>query len=309
MSIGDVGHHCNGIDLSDRNRGPRSSATAHTHPDKARPLLGRPTFPMEHHGSIARNHDLFIWIREFHWSGADLSQWEWGLPLQPNVPTRTDMSWLIAGNGAGPDEMSNVIALGLVLSSGAARIAADPPRLACLDFSSIRVWEDRRGRDARVSGNGIRTCRGRTSRECRTSWSMTILALIPLRSGWRPRTTSQSSSGMCAGFWREVEPVDRRAAGGCHKVDVATAPLASTGQRGEPMGRALARFLKDGNLPPDVDLGQQQIRGLVLGKRNCLFAGWNAGAEWAAILCSSLRTGALHARAGSHRQSQSIAQR
>lgn len=57
---------------------------------------------------------------------------------------------------------------------------------------------------------------------------------------------------------------------------------------------ALTRFLADGNLPPDNNLCESQIRSLALGRRNYLFAGSDAGAERAAILYSLLRTCALH---------------
>ena len=57
---------------------------------------------------------------------------------------------------------------------------------------------------------------------------------------------------------------------------------------------ALTRFLKDGNLPLDNNLCEQQIRSLALGRRNYLFAGSDAGAERAAIMYSLLRTCALH---------------
>ncbi len=57
---------------------------------------------------------------------------------------------------------------------------------------------------------------------------------------------------------------------------------------------ALTRFLADGILPLDNNLCEQQIRSLALGRRNYLFAGSDAGAEWAAVLYSLLRTCALH---------------
>jgi hypothetical protein len=57
---------------------------------------------------------------------------------------------------------------------------------------------------------------------------------------------------------------------------------------------ALTRFLTDGNLPPDNNLCEQQIRSLALGRRNYLFAGSDAGAERSAILYSLTRTCALH---------------
>jgi transposase len=57
---------------------------------------------------------------------------------------------------------------------------------------------------------------------------------------------------------------------------------------------ALTRFLSDGNLPPDNNLCEQQIRSLALGRRNYLFAGSDAGAERTAILYSVMRTCALH---------------
>lgn len=57
---------------------------------------------------------------------------------------------------------------------------------------------------------------------------------------------------------------------------------------------ALTRFLRDGNLQPDNNLCERQIRSLALGRRNYLFAGSDDGAKHAAILYSLLRTCALH---------------
>lgn len=57
---------------------------------------------------------------------------------------------------------------------------------------------------------------------------------------------------------------------------------------------ALTRFLEDGRLPLDNNLCELQIRSLAVGRRNYLFAGSDAGAEWAATLYSLLRTCALH---------------
>jgi len=57
---------------------------------------------------------------------------------------------------------------------------------------------------------------------------------------------------------------------------------------------ALTRFLEDGRLPLDNNLCERQIRSLAVGRKNYLFAGSDAGAEWAATLYSLLRTCALH---------------
>lgn len=57
--------------------------------------------------------------------------------------------------------------------------------------------------------------------------------------------------------------------------------------------RALTRFLEDGRLPLDNNLCELQIRSLAVGRRNYLFAGSDAGGEWAATLYSLLRTCAL----------------
>ena len=57
---------------------------------------------------------------------------------------------------------------------------------------------------------------------------------------------------------------------------------------------ALTRFLEDGRLPLDNNLCELQIRTLAVGRRNYLFAGSDAGGEWAATLYSLLRTCALH---------------
>jgi transposase len=57
---------------------------------------------------------------------------------------------------------------------------------------------------------------------------------------------------------------------------------------------ALTRFLEDGRLPLDNNLCELQIRSLAIGRRNYLFAGSDAGGEWAATLYSLLRTCALH---------------
>jgi len=56
---------------------------------------------------------------------------------------------------------------------------------------------------------------------------------------------------------------------------------------------ALTRFLEDGRLPLDNNLCELQIRSLAVGRRNYLFAGSDAGGEWAATLYSLLRTCAL----------------
>jgi hypothetical protein len=57
--------------------------------------------------------------------------------------------------------------------------------------------------------------------------------------------------------------------------------------------QALSQFLWDGGLPLDTNLCERQIRSLVIGRRNYLFAGSDQGAEDAAILYSLLRTAAL----------------
>lgn len=57
---------------------------------------------------------------------------------------------------------------------------------------------------------------------------------------------------------------------------------------------ALTRCLEDGRLPLDNNLCERQIRTLAVGRKNYLFAGSDAGAEWAATLYSLLRTCALH---------------
>lgn len=57
---------------------------------------------------------------------------------------------------------------------------------------------------------------------------------------------------------------------------------------------ALTRFLECGELSPDNNLCELQIRSLAVGRWNCLFAGSDEGARRAATLYSVLRTCALH---------------
>ena len=54
--------------------------------------------------------------------------------------------------------------------------------------------------------------------------------------------------------------------------------------------QALTRFMEDGQLTPDNNLCELQIRSLAVGRKNYLFAGSDAGAERAAVLYSILRT-------------------
>lgn len=57
---------------------------------------------------------------------------------------------------------------------------------------------------------------------------------------------------------------------------------------------ALTCYLEDGRLGPDNNLCELQLRSLVVGRKNYLFAGSDAGAERAAALYTVLRTCALH---------------
>lgn len=56
---------------------------------------------------------------------------------------------------------------------------------------------------------------------------------------------------------------------------------------------ALTRFLEDGQLGPDNNFCELQIRSVAVGRKSFLFAGSDAGAERAAILYSLLRTAAV----------------
>jgi transposase len=57
--------------------------------------------------------------------------------------------------------------------------------------------------------------------------------------------------------------------------------------------QALMQFLWDGELPLDTNFCERQIRSLVVGRRNYLFAGSDRGAENAATLYTIVRTAAL----------------
>lgn len=57
---------------------------------------------------------------------------------------------------------------------------------------------------------------------------------------------------------------------------------------------ALTRFLEDGRLGLDNNQVERQLRDIVLGRRNFLFAGSHAAAQRAATLYSLLRTAAQH---------------
>lgn len=56
---------------------------------------------------------------------------------------------------------------------------------------------------------------------------------------------------------------------------------------------ALTRFLYDGQLSPDNNLTEQQLRAIALGRKNYLFAGSHEAARRAAVLYSITRTCAL----------------
>jgi hypothetical protein len=56
---------------------------------------------------------------------------------------------------------------------------------------------------------------------------------------------------------------------------------------------ALTRFLYDGQLSPDNNLTESQLRTIALGRKNYLFAGSHEAARRAAVLYSITRTCAL----------------
>lgn len=58
--------------------------------------------------------------------------------------------------------------------------------------------------------------------------------------------------------------------------------------------QALECYLEDGQLRPDNNFCELQIRSLAVGRKNYLFAGSDAGAERAAVMYTLVRTAVLH---------------
>ncbi len=52
---------------------------------------------------------------------------------------------------------------------------------------------------------------------------------------------------------------------------------------------ALSRFLTDGRLEVDNDIAENAMRGIALGRKNCLFAGSDSGGDRAAAMSPSSR--------------------
>ena len=58
--------------------------------------------------------------------------------------------------------------------------------------------------------------------------------------------------------------------------------------------RALNRFIEDGELEPDNNVGENALRPIALGRKNYLFVGSENGGRRAAILYSLIRTCERH---------------
>jgi transposase len=74
----------------------------------------------------------------------------------------------------------------------------------------------------------------------------------------------------------------------------AKSPLASAIQYARGRWEALTRFVNDGRVEIDNNAAERAIRALVLGRRNYLFAGSDAGGESAARLYSLIGTARLN---------------
>lgn len=82
----------------------------------------------------------------------------------------------------------------------------------------------------------------------------------------------------------------------CAVVDVAGASLSAKSPLAQAMHysltrwAALTRYVEDGRIEIDNNAAERAIRALVLGRRNYLFAGSDAGVETAACLYSLIGT-------------------
>lgn len=66
--------------------------------------------------------------------------------------------------------------------------------------------------------------------------------------------------------------------------------MAQTIAYGTKRWPALSRFLDDGRLEIDNNIAERALRGVVVGRRNWLFAGSRAGGERAAAICTVIQT-------------------
>jgi transposase len=79
-----------------------------------------------------------------------------------------------------------------------------------------------------------------------------------------------------------------------HATEPPSSDLAKAAAYMLNQWEALTRFLYDGQLSPDNNLTEQQLRAIALGRKNYLFAGSHEAARRAAVLYSITRTCALH---------------
>jgi transposase len=78
-----------------------------------------------------------------------------------------------------------------------------------------------------------------------------------------------------------------------HATEPPSSDLAKAAAYMLNQWEALTRFLYDGQLSPDNNLTEQQLRAIALGRKNYLFAGSHEAARRAAVLYSITRTCAL----------------
>jgi transposase len=78
-----------------------------------------------------------------------------------------------------------------------------------------------------------------------------------------------------------------------HATEPPSSELAKAAAYMLNQWEALTRFLYDGQLSPDNNLTEQQLRAIALGRKNYLFAGSHEAARRAAVLYSVTRTCAL----------------
>lgn len=78
-----------------------------------------------------------------------------------------------------------------------------------------------------------------------------------------------------------------------HATEPPSSDLAKAAAYMLNQWQALTRFLYDGQLSPDNNLTEQQLRAIALGRKNYLFAGSHEAARRAAVLYSTTRTCAL----------------
>lgn len=78
-----------------------------------------------------------------------------------------------------------------------------------------------------------------------------------------------------------------------HATEPPSSDLAKAAAYMLNQWEALTRFLYDGQLSPDNNLTEQQLRAIALGRKNYLFAGSHGAARRAAVLYSITRTCAL----------------